>query len=434
MPEVKQILRDYAGYMDLDKLLLISAYRLEEGIDTGAFKVYIDTPEILQTILSHLKPGASISANLTNRRDGSYLNESIQYSTKNIEECLKRFTKTEYITSAEKTEYITKIRNSQMSLTQLAPEEVEVLFAPEELEQLSNLNEDNFLFAAQRLQWDHSKIMSQMQQLPHSPSNELLQSLLENEQIEPVQLIDLYEQDKISLDDLKAIQVNFDFSEGITPEKLHTYYEQFKKMPQDEQAEKQYQKYLKLYSDLLMNQEDAKEKVGIQIISYMIENVHPKDYRRNLKDFYQDGLLSLKLIAQWNDEKTILEMYDEGKIQFPEIANLAQTMDANFVDNLCMQIITQDNISYEERMQYLEKGLVSQESIIMLYKNGILFDADLQKLVDQGILEEQTVTQLIEERTLEDRIKNAKTRAEGWAEEKIFNISQLEKLHTRKRR
>ena len=95
LPSIKNTLREYAQYLDMDKLLLVSAYRFEEGLEGRYIEDNrcLSVKEILQAILASIKSNnAEIICELQKNTDDEYETEKIKYSVKDIRRCISQFT------------------------------------------------------------------------------------------------------------------------------------------------------------------------------------------------------------------------------------------------------------------------------------------------------------------------------------------------------
>ena len=130
LPDIKNTLREYAAYLDIDKMLLIAAYRFNEGLEGKIIneKQTFNARDFLIGIQNIIKHYFEISLKLQSKENNSYIEQEIHYSTKDIESCIKQFSKNRYITKAEMSEIKEKINNHEMELLQLPFDEIEIVF------------------------------------------------------------------------------------------------------------------------------------------------------------------------------------------------------------------------------------------------------------------------------------------------------------------
>ena len=189
LPDIKLTLREYAEYIDMDKLLLTSAYRFEEALENNNInpKMHFGVKEILRGILDNIKNnGAQISCQLQNKLDYSYQLEQVSYEVKDIKKCLSRFAGNTYLTSKQIKEYEEKINSGESKLLDIPDEYIDVIFTEEDLKHLSLLSSENLIYVFKKQNWDVSRI------------------------------IELYEENYISLESIKRIQEDIDLSNNIS--------------------------------------------------------------------------------------------------------------------------------------------------------------------------------------------------------------------------
>lgn len=94
LPYIKEDLKEYIEYIDLDRLLLIALYRLEDGLERRLIRADSQTGVelLMETIYKNIPKDLSFSYLLEDpMEEDGYLKE-IEYSASDAEECLKRFT------------------------------------------------------------------------------------------------------------------------------------------------------------------------------------------------------------------------------------------------------------------------------------------------------------------------------------------------------
>ena len=161
-PFIKDTLREYAEYIDMDKLLLISAYRFYEALENGYIdeRLHYGVKEILQGIVGNIKTkGLQISCELQSKKDNTYDLEQITYSTNDVKKCISQFASDRYITDEELERYRGQVNNCEISLIDILPEHIDIAFSQEELERLATLSLDNLIYVSNKYEWDGLKIV-----------------------------------------------------------------------------------------------------------------------------------------------------------------------------------------------------------------------------------------------------------------------------------
>lgn len=419
LPDIKETLREYAQYIDLDKLLLISAYRFNEGLENGYIspKMTLSAKEILKGILQNIKnPNGQISCELQRKRDNSYEMELIEYSTKDIKRCLTQFTKTGYVTTEEIEENRRKVHSQEINLSQVDSEYIDIIFSLEELEKLSTLSEENLLYVSQRNEWDTKKILNAIKNMGICRI-ETLTVFLEAEKISSSDVVELYESDIISVEDVKSLRDIVDLSVSINFDKLNEYYKELKNNREDEKLLNKFNKYLNLYKKVLLSDKSAEElqESSNIAIEEIVEEFEGEEYNEAIKKYYKAGIITLYSIADWSNENLITILLDEGLISLEDIEDLVrkQKLPFDYISNVHANLIKNDTMEYDERLRLIRKGFVKEDDIISLYIENLIFENDLRELAKEGFVREDEIQKVIDSRTMEELEKNSSIRLTG---------------------
>ena len=395
LTSIKNTLREYVEYLDIDNMLLICAYRYHDNLENGELSTDIlpAVQEVLKEILANLSPNSQITCELKNKNHGSQKTK-VKYSVEDLKQCMKQITANGYMTNKEVAEYRAKILDQQLTLLDIDLKAIPAIFSENELEKLSLLNEENLIYVSTRLNWGSEKIINALRSIS-TCSVESLTHWLNHHQLEYTQIISLYERDVLSKESLKLIQESIDLSPYVSFEKLDTYYQQWQEHKENEEFIKQYKKYVDLYKEtkIVNKPKEEVESNSNQLMEYIIEKYDSniEAYREAVQNYYQEGLLSLEAIVDWNDEELITTWYQEGIIQLQEIEKLVkgQKLSNEYFCQICEESIWNSDISQEHRVEILLTGSVSKETIQQLYNKTLIGVKDLEKLVESQIITEQ---------------------------------------------
>lgn len=420
LPDVKKTLREYVQYIDIDKLLLVSAYRFNEGLENGYVdsRLIMSAKEILKGILCNIKStNAQVECcQLQSKKDHTYKLEEVSYSTRDIKSCISQFSNERYLTTEEISEYKEKVSNQEITLAQMKSDEIDVVFSKHELEELSVLNDDNLLYVSSKYEWNTNKLMNTIQTMGLCSSN-LLIKLLEDKKIDSAQVIELYEKNLISLDDLKSIKEIVELSKDISFEKLNSYYKESKEHPEDIELLNKYNKYSNLYRTILLSDESEEEiqETSNMAIEKTVEEFDGNDYNEAAKNYYRDGIITLDSIAEWSDENLITTLFDEGLITLEDMERLVrkQKLSFDYLSNIYSEIAKGNDIEYDERLRLIKRGFIKEEDIIGLYTENLIFENDLRELSKTGFVREEEMKKAINSRTMKELEKNSSIRLTG---------------------
>jgi len=412
LPNVKETLREYAQYIDLDKLLLICAYRfnewLEEGTDTNNALIMKD---ILNGILNNIEDKkAKFVGNLEIKKEDDYEIKQVEYGVQDIKKCLGRFGKNGYIKSKEIEEYREKVFGSEISLLELPKGADEVVFTPSELEQIAILSEDNLLFVAHKLEWEAEKIVNSIKIIGNCRPG-VLRIFIENKKIASEELIQLYEMGIISDEVVRGFEDIVDLSTSINFCKLNEYYNSLKQNPKDEELEDRYNKFVNLYKTVLLTNKSEEEirEASEFAIQEIIENYEGKEYDRAIEEYYRNGIIMLDSIVEWSDEELIIQLHTEGIISLEDIEEVAKKkkISTRCITKIYEEAIWDNNFSEEQRVSILATGLISKQTIEALYRKTLISNEDLRILSDKGIISENERKRIIESLGMEEAEANA---------------------------
>lgn len=304
LSDMKNLLEKYIKYVDIDKLLAISAYRFEESLENEFISIE-NAPaikEILNTIIKHTKNNKTLTLSLQDRKN-SYDLKNIEYSLTDIINCINRFTDDSYIKKSQIEEYKNKINSEELTLFDLDPQYVKICFSPSELENIAKLNSQNLQYVSTILQWNKDKILNNIKFQKNCPV-ELLKDFMTKKIIYPNDIISLYKDNIIDIEYIKNLKEYSNFSNEISASELISLYDNYNKNKSEENNLINYTRYLDLYKEILLNDNPKEtEKYSLNFMEQMIENYdkrHIDTHINQLEEFYKQGLLTLNTISFCN--------------------------------------------------------------------------------------------------------------------------------------
>ena len=249
LSDMKNLLEKYIKYVDIDKLLAISAYRFEESLENEFISIE-NAPaikEILNTIIKHTKNNKTLTLSLQDRKNNSYDLKDIEYSLTDIINCINRFTDDSYIKKSQIEEYKNKINSEEITLFDLDPQYVKICFSPSELENIAKLNSQNLQYVSTILQWNKDKILNNIKFQKNCPV-ELLKDFMTQKIIYPNDIISLYKDNIIDIEYIKNLKEYSNFSNEISASELISLYDNYNKNKSEENNLINYRKiFTKLY-------------------------------------------------------------------------------------------------------------------------------------------------------------------------------------------
>ena len=348
--EYENLIEKYIKYVDIDKLLAISAYRFEESLENEFISIE-NAPaikEILNTIIKHTKNNKTLTLSLQDRKN-SYDLKDIEYSLTDIINCINRFTDDSYIKKSQIEEYKNKINSEELTLFDLDPQYVKICFSPSELENIAKLNSQNLQYVSTILQWNKDKILNNIKFQKNCPV-ELLKDFMTKKIIYPNDIISLYKDNIIDIEYIKNLKEYSNFSNEISASELISLYDNYNKNKSEENNLINYTRYLDLYKEILLNDNPKEtEKYSLNFMEQMIENYdkrHIDTHITQLEEFYKQGLLTLNTIIEWNDpsviETFLTDLYKENIIQLNDVKKFVKN--GNLPFEYIKQLVWEENI------------------------------------------------------------------------------------------
>lgn len=352
LSDMKNLLEKYIKYVDIDKLLAISAYRFEESLENEFISIE-NAPaikEILNTIIKHTKNNKTLTLSLQDRKN-SYDLKDIEYSLTDIINCINRFTDDSYIKKSQIEEYKNKINSEELTLLDLDPQYVKICFSPSELENIAKLNSQNLQYVSTILQWNKDKILNNIKFQKNCPV-ELLKDFMTKKIIYPNDIISLYKDNIIDIEYIKNLKEYSNFSNEISASELISLYDNYNKNKSEENNLINYTRYLDLYKEILLNDNPKEtEKYSLNFMEQMIENYDKRNidtHITQLEEFYKQGLLTLNTIIEWNDpsviETFLTDLYKENIIQLNDVKKFVKN--GNLPFEYIKQLVWEENINY----------------------------------------------------------------------------------------
>lgn len=408
LSDMKNLLEKYIKYVDIDKLLAISAYRFEESLENEFISIE-NAPaikEILNTIIKHTKNNKTLTLSLQDRKN-SYDLKDIEYSLTDIINCINRFTDDSYIKKSQIEEYKNKINSEELTLFDLDPQYVKICFSPSELENIAKFNSQNLQYVSTILQWNKDKILNNIKFQKNCPV-ELLKDFMTQKIIYPNDIISLYKDNIIDIEYIKNLKEYSNFSNEISASELISLYDNYNKNKSEENNLINYTRYLDLYKEILLNDNPKEtEKYSLNFMEQMIENYdkrHIDTHITQLEEFYKQGLLTLNTIIEWNDSSVIetflTDLYKENIIQLNDVKKFVKN--GNLPFEYIKQLVWEENINYEERLKLLQEGWIPEEEIFKLYSKALIREDDLLKLSQKSIISKPKTLDIINNTQLQD--------------------------------
>lgn len=419
LPSVKKAIKQYVQYMDIDKMLLISAYRFNEGLESGIINGnnVLVTKQILQGILSNFKnENIKVLCSLQNKKNNSYNSQKLQYSVKDIRRCLDKIIDDQYLTVEQIQEYKEKIKNREINLSSIEQAYIDIIFSTQELEEIAVLSDENFVYVLSKLNWNKDEIL----QVIHNKelcSSELLEKLIMSQTIDSRDVLCLYLNGKIAIEQIKTIKEIINLPETINSYELIQYYKNSIEKDSNEEEKNKFDRYLELYKLVLIEDKtvEEQEKSSNELINALVDSYKGKEYIKICKDYYKKGLLTLDVLLDWNGEKFVIDLYNDGEISVNDVERLVKErkLPFEYISDVYFKLANDSNIDYEQRLGYIKSGYITEKDIFKIYEQNLIFEEDLKELEKLRIITQEKLEKAINKRTKEDLEKHSSIKLLG---------------------
>ena len=154
--------------------------------------------------------------------------------------------------------------------------------------------------------------------------------------------------------------------------------------------------------------EKEMQELSDELMYELAENFEDE---KDILFYYDQGLVTLDTVAEWSGEVTIEKLYNDNVITYSDIEKLY------FQGKISQEImekvtIENENLTYQELINYIKKGYLSEDQIIDLYMQGKIFDVDLEDIARQGKISVTVYDAAVKNRTMEMLEENSNIKLE----------------------
>lgn len=402
LPEVRSCIKETLRYVDLKKLLLLEIYRIEKNLN----EVYSDNKKMSHERLQAAHTVANFLINVI-EKDVKIEDENICYSYEAAQNFISRINLENniYVTKEEEIKFKKELAQG-LDLAETEEEKLEKIcmlnFTKEELDYIMCKSKENFLFGMTMQDLSEDEIIEKAKQHKDKWSNELTEYFFSEGKLSIASILNLYYEGIISTEYLKKFSEENDISSEINLTKIQTLHSQIKKQKEPNEVEvKKINFMINLYKliDFDSKEKESKEEIYREVIEIAEDD-------EDIVFYFEKGLLTLEIVAEWSGETAIGKLYDEAKITFEDIENLYKTGKIS-IDLLKSKFET-EGLEYSALLSYIDLGYVSEDAIIDLYMKGKIFDLDFEDMFTKGTISIQKYLEATSKRTKEELEKNAK--------------------------
>lgn len=341
--EMAIALEEHIEEINMDKLLLCSAYRYIEGIEQGYIKksAVEEVKKRLDIIRKHIEKNSKV-----------IIYPDTSYTIKDLERDLTRFIGKEGNVTYLSKEDIGQLRDAllagEITLNSLGKQKVEALALDSgTLLAVFRNNPNNYILflRGEKCPFSKTTILKDIINTKKC-STDLLQLLCERTDITSQEICDLFDKEIISVSDLRAVRESF--GTIITDEGLFEKYEQYKTNSEQEDTRAQLERYALAYRNTEIQGKTPKEvqSKAETFITGVGEELEPSD----LVELYGLDIIPLKVAVDWGGEDIIEELLQSGRLKPADARYLRDEglLNEQVLERLfkkCKQMVYSDQVS-----------------------------------------------------------------------------------------
>ena len=405
LSELRQAIINNAKYIDIDKMFLIAIYRFEEYIEESKNyqpEYYKDYRNMVFYVMNQIEnQNVSINGEMQRIVGGT---RKVDFSFEDAEKFMGRLTEKEYVTKGKVEDTKNELLHGNKSVKDIPSHILPILdITNEELDQIINISTENTISIIEITGIDEDNIMGILND-KDTIDEKLFEYIIQNKKISIESVIELYTKEKINSELIKKYAEYI--SDEVTINKINDSYKKIKgEKDKDNQEETKLNSLIDIYKVInyegksIEEQEEASNEVMYQIA----EDFEDEE---DVLFYYNKGLVTLGIVAEWCGESTIEKLYNESKISKEDLINLSNH--GKISSKLVEQILLVDDIQYDELMDLIIRGSVSEQKIVDLYMQGKIFDVDFEEMLNNGIISHEEYFTATELRTQEKLEENSK--------------------------
>lgn len=341
--EMADDLEKHIEEINMDKLLLCSAYRFIEGLEEGWIKrdVAEEVKRRLLIIKKHIEKNPRI-----------IVYPDISYTIRDLDRDLARFIGKENNVTYLSKEDIGQLRDAlltgEITLNSLGKQKVEAMALDREtLSEVLRKNPNNYILFLREKKCPYTKatILNDIKNNQRC-STDLLTLLCEKTDITSQEVCDLFDKEIISASDLKAVRESV--GTVITDERLFEKYEQYKANSEQEETRTQLERYALAYrnTEVLGKTPEEIQSKAEEFITGVGGELEPSD----LVQLYGLDIIPLKVAVDWGGEDIIEELLQSGRLKPADAKYLRDEglLNEQVLERLfkkCKQMVYSDQVS-----------------------------------------------------------------------------------------
>lgn len=408
VPKMREELKRNIRFLDFDKLLLICAYRYEDCLEKGfANNETIETLKNTMIYIKELlenknKKLEEVLQNIDNYNGENEGGELVKYSCKDIDKCIKRFIGDRYILKKEIQQAKENLEIGEQSIDEFSKEMIELFeLSEDEIREIARICPQNLEFAIENLKLSEEEIVENIKNSPSNVRISNLRNLYNTGNLSLDSIINLYSDDYINRDFFAKMSKNTDIDSKLDITRINDLYLKVKQEQQkrtgelNETTKKQLEAEIELYKVINIEgkTEEELEKQANIAVKEIMDNVEDEE---DLLYYYNKGLLTLGVAAEWGGDELVDRLYREQKIVMQDIERLCETRKISQEEFEKIYLETED---YTNLKKYILLGYLRGDTIKELFVQGKIEEKAFEGALVYGKINEEQYHSGIHERT-----------------------------------
>lgn len=383
---VKKEIYKYAKYINIDRMLLIVAYRLKQELENNKETDIELFKKLLTEIYSDIDKNTQIYYKVEYENEDKE-GEIVFFSSEKLKNTLNRFAGEEYISDKMIEDNRRKVLDGNVNINTIPPQIVKLMeLSSYEIEQMMDYSIDNFMFGVTYLDYDLNSVLNKLNSCNNISKNDVIKELYNNQRISIQGIIQLYQNGQIEKVFFTQYCKDINFSEELNIEKINEKYKEIKsKKKSSEKDEKELESLIDLYITINSDEKTEEEKTEMfdDIISVIVED------ERLLQSYYEKGLIPLNVIAEWTGEEFIEKLFKENKVNLSDILSLCEN--GKVSETFRERSIINSELDDEQIVLYMRKGYIkSEENIIKIFEERDIYRKEADELFNNGVISKET--------------------------------------------
>lgn len=360
--QLKNALKEYSRFVQVDKMLLIGIYKTLNYIENKQLYGMLcrDIRKQLYNIYDKLDPRfkSNGKVNITKNKEinGEEISEKITITSKDIKRMLDENFIGDNFIGEETIEYIrSEIFESNVPLVEYDPRVIKLLgINMDELMQILN-NPLNFEYLMQ-YKMISDEVLKYVLNTKKNMPIQIYEQLLNNETIDKQYILDLYSDGIITLEQIKELNESSELhiEEIAQEEEMIRLYKEFYMYGKDEET---FNSYMQLYKELRVKGKDISEKRenGNRLVEELGEDFEEED----LKQMYKLGIIPVDTAIEWGGDSITQDMFNKGILKPIDAKRLYKENVLNL--NMIKQVLRSREISDEDKLALIGSTFDDEE-------------------------------------------------------------------------